>query len=86
MRGGDTARRMAEVERRLEWMDQHGTRGIDAIKGQLSEQATDISKIEAKLDGIQRAIAVRQTVIYFALLAPVYVLLFIDVAKAGHHG
>lgn len=88
MLGSDTRRRLDAVESRLAWLDEHGTRGVDSIRGQITEQAKDIGTIESrlgemnkKLDGISHGRTA--TFAAFALaIIPVYVLLLLVVTHA----
>lgn len=85
-------RRVGEVERRLGWLDEHGTRGVDVIRTQLSEQAADIGEIKGQVEGtraslnqaiseLRRGMGIRQTAFFLASLLPVYVLLLLALVK-----
>lgn len=85
-------RRLTAVEQRVAWLDEHGTRGVDGIRIQLTEMAKDYGQAEGaikvlsdKLDvitgrGWQRFMA------YGLALLPVYVLLFLAVIGHGAGG
>lgn len=81
-RNNDIAKRLDQLEARIAWLDEHGTRGVEGLRVQLGEQAKDIAatttavaSISTKLDGM--ATIRRQQIAGAALaLLPIYVLLF----------
>lgn len=79
----DTERRLDALEQRLDRIDQTGTRGTEAVRVQLSNQATDLvalsgrlDKIDEKLDSAAR-IRFNQYIGLALALLPIYVLLFL---------
>lgn len=80
----DIERRIDKVEQRLTWLDEHGTRGVQALQVQITEQAKDITDNTARLAAISAQIdaqgsARRQQFVMIALsLLPIYVLLFLS--------
>jgi hypothetical protein len=50
---GDLERRVGNVEVRLTWLDEHGTRGVGALQLQVSELIKDQAKLEAQVDRLQ---------------------------------
>lgn len=75
---------MSQVEQRLNWLDEHGTRGVDGLRAQVTNQTTDIveingrlDKIEVKLDSAAR-VRSNQYIAYIISLLPIYVLLFMS--------
>lgn len=85
----DTARRLDQLEHRVDWLDQHGTRGVEAIRIQLTEQARDIGTIEQRVTDVHTILdAMRSTrigtfIAYALAIIPVYVLLFLSVIHAS---
>lgn len=84
----EIVRRITDVEAHLKWLDEHGTRGVDVIKSQLSDQAGDVGELKGKLDGIvssidniRRSMGSRQTIVFVASVLPIYVLLIITIVK-----
>lgn len=81
----DLARRVGGLEERLTWLDEHGTRGVDAIRGQLTDQDKDIARVEASVGEIRATVealrgnAGRDVRLYIIPLIPVYVLLALAV-------
>lgn len=81
----DLARRVGGLEERLTWLDEHGTRGGDAIIARLTEQDKDIARIEASVGDVRsrvdalRGNASRDVRQYIIPLIPVYVLLALAV-------
>lgn len=80
----DIERRLSQVEQRLNWLDEHGTRGVDGLRAQVTNQTTDIveingrlDKIEVKLDSAAR-VRSNQYIAYIISLLPIYVLLFMS--------
>jgi hypothetical protein len=92
LRNSDLARRIDAAEKRIDWLDTHGTRGVEAIRIQITELANDIGQhsglitaLSGKLDtiagrGWQRFLA------YALAILPVYVLLFLAVTQAKTGG
>lgn len=81
----ETLRRLAAIERRLDWIDQNDTRGVPGLRLQLSEQAKDITQntaalevIKGKIDNIAAQRRQQYVSVGLALL-PVYILLFLTV-------
>lgn len=80
----ETERRLDAIEQRLGWLDEHGTRGVDALRAQVTNQTTDIVEINARLDKIDTkldsAARVRgnQYIGFAMALLPIYVLLFLS--------
>lgn len=89
MLNSDTKRRLSQVEQRLDWLDQHGTRGVEGIRIQLTEQAHDIGTIEQRVTDVHAILdAMRSTrigtfIAYALAIIPVYVLLFLSVTHAS---
>lgn len=88
MLGSDTRRRLQVLETRIDWLDQHGTRGVDSIRVQLVEQAKDIgalgqqiAEVGVKVSQADGARWQRFTAYAIAIL-PVYVLLILAIIKA----
>lgn len=83
MLGNDTRRRVTAVERRLDWLDEHGTRGVDGIRIQLTEQAGDIAAVQQSVKDLAASIQqtaasrVRTFAAYLLAILPVYVLLWL---------
>lgn len=84
----DLARRIAAVENRLDWLDEHGTRGVDGLRIQMVEQAKvsgalceQMKQVDTKLTQIDGARWQRFTAYALAIL-PVYVLLFLAIMKS----
>lgn len=82
-RQSDTERRLDALEQRIDRIDQTGTRGTEAVRVQLSNQATDLvalsgrlDKIDEKLDSAAR-IRFNQYIGLALALLPIYVLLFL---------
>jgi uncharacterized coiled-coil protein SlyX len=78
---GELERRVTEVERRIEWLDQHGTRGVESLRNAITEQGKDIARVETAVDIVRKSIGTRQTFVYLAALLPVYILLFITIVQ-----
>lgn len=80
----DIERRLTAVEQRLAWLDEHGTRGVQVLQVQITEQAKDIVENTTRLATISAQIdqmgnARRQQFIMISLsLLPIYVLLFLS--------
>ena len=80
----DIDKRVDRIERRLAWLDEHGTRGVQVLQVQIAEQAKDIAEGTARLAAISaqieaQASARRQQFVMIALsLLPIYVLLFLS--------
>jgi hypothetical protein len=72
----DLRRQLAETNRRMEWIDQHGTRGVESIRNQLTAMSKDLGKVEKAVTG-------RNLWVYFLTLLPVYVLLFLTIFGKG---
>jgi len=81
----DLTRRVTVLENRLDYLDQHGTRGVGVIQVQLMEMSKDIGKVEHQLGQQQKSIdAVRSGrwatfTAYAIALLPLYILLFIAI-------
>ncbi len=41
---------LAQLAQRMDWLDEHGTRGVGALQVQVTELAKDIGRIEAAQD------------------------------------
>lgn len=80
----DIDKRIDKIEQRLEWLDEHGTRGVQVLQVQITEQAKDIVENTARLASISAQLdaqgsARRQQFVMIALsLLPIYVLLFLS--------
>lgn len=80
----DTERRIEAVERRLDFIDVNGTRGVGEIQSQLTNQATDIGQLAGRLDAIDAKLdnaarmRLQQYVGLAMALLPIYVLLFLS--------
>lgn len=80
----DIDRRVDKLEQRIVWLDEHGTRGVQVLQVQITEQAKDITDNTARLAAISAQIdaqssARRQQFVMIALsLLPIYVLLFLS--------
>lgn len=80
----DIDKRIDKIEQRLEWLDEHGTRGVQVLQVQITEQAKDITDNTARLAAISAQLdaqgsARRQQFVMIALsLLPIYVLLFLS--------
>lgn len=80
----DIDKRIDKIEQRLEWLDEHGTRGVQVLQVQITEQAKDITENTARLAAISAQLdaqgsARRQQFVMIALsLLPIYVLLFLS--------
>ena len=87
MLGNDTRRRITEVERRIDWLDQNGTRGFEAMRAQLAEQAKDLETIDRRIGDVHnllddmRAGRMRTFAAYALAIMPIYVLLFLSVTS-----
>ena len=87
----ELGRRVSEVESRLQWLDEHGTRGVDAIRAAQQSQATDLGEIKGQimqLGGKVDSLSGTQwprVLGFAAVVAPIYILLFLAVfhVKAG---
>lgn len=79
----DIERRLDTLESRMAWLDEHGTRGVDSLRAQVSGQTADIGELKGRLDKIDGKIdsASRQRMSQYIGLAmallPIYVLLFL---------
>jgi hypothetical protein len=62
---------MEAIETRVEFLDNHGSRGVERLQVQLTELVKDVAKIETRT-------GVRQTLVYLAAFLPIYVLLFLQ--------
>lgn len=80
----DIDKRIDKIEQRLEWLDEHGTRGVQVLQVQITEQAKDLAENTVRLASIATQIdaqgsARRQQFVMIALsLLPIYVLLFLS--------
>lgn len=87
MLGSETRRRIAAVEHRLDWLDEHGTRGVDSLRIQLTEQAKDIAAICVQVEQIGNKVGQADSArwqrfaAYALAIIPVYVLLILTVVK-----
>lgn len=85
LRPSDIERRLEALEQRMAWLDEHGTRGVDSLRVQVSNQTTDIAGISGRLDAIEvkidSAARVRfnQYIGIGLALLPIYVLLFMSI-------
>src|SRR5689334_8003326 len=50
---GELRRRMTSVEQRLDFIDQHGTRGVEGIRQVQVNQAGDLGEIKAGMESIR---------------------------------
>ena len=82
-RQSDTERRLDALEQRIDRIDQTGTRGTEAVRVQLSNQATDLVALSGRLDKIDEKqdsaarIRYNQYIGLSLALLPIYVLLFL---------
>lgn len=89
MLGTDVRRRLTEAERRIDWLDQHGTRGMEALRVQMTEQAKDLGSIGQSVTDIHsilddlRSNRTRAFIAFLLAILPIYVLLFM--AVGGMH-
>lgn len=91
MFGAELRRRMTAIERRMDFIDQHGTRGVEGIRQVQVSQATDLGEIKASVQGMQNKVesisqnSWRRSVSFAIAVAPLYILLFLSVfhVKAG---
>lgn len=80
----ETDRRLHDLEQRIAWLDEHGTRGVQGLQIQLQEQGKDIAEatvglaaVGSKIDALS-ANRLQQYVTIGLALLPVYVLLFLS--------
>jgi uncharacterized coiled-coil protein SlyX len=52
----DLERRMSNLELRLTWLDEHGTRGVGTVQTQVTELAKDVGKLETQIDRVNERI------------------------------
>ena len=46
----DLERRIGNLELRVNWLDEHGTRGVGALQIQVTQLVRDVTKVEERLD------------------------------------
>lgn len=91
MFGGELRRRMTALEQRMDFIDQHGTRGVEGIRQVQVSQAGDLGEIKASVQLVTNKVesivvgSWRRSLSFAVAVAPLYILLFLSVfhVKAG---
>lgn len=85
----EIARRMAALETRVEFIDQHGSRGVDSIRLQLTTVDRDIGKLQNavdKIEGIVNGLKPARTwptvIAYVVTVIPLYALVISLIVRA----
>lgn len=83
-------RRVTENERRIEWLDQHGSRTVNLVAAQVADLSKDFSElkgiVQTSLSAIEYKRNVRWTQIlgFVALILPIYGLVITLIVSKGH--
>lgn len=76
----DLTQRMSRLETRFDWLDEHGTRGVNALAVQVAQLAKDMGELENHVDEAVRTVkdagrfSWTQVIAIAALLIPLYAL------------
>jgi hypothetical protein len=92
MVGRDLGRRIGAIEARLDYLDKHGTRGIEAVRAAQLAQAEGLGEIKARILDVSlkvdamRTGAWRRVAAFGVAIAPIYALLFLAAFTARPGG
>lgn len=88
MTDADDNRRITALESRIEFMDTHGTRGIDGLRLQIATVDRDLGKLQGTVESMRAIVdklrpqrAWPAVIAYVAIVIPMYALVIDLIAR-----